>query len=155
MDISCLQTLLNGVDARLTYDDALISLLDILPGDGDGSAWDAAVVSIDRNSNGLLDFNAQLTGPGHCAIEQGAMVRMKFVATAPGMTNLAFRPDEPPAVTRLSGCDSMPVAPQRFDGANFDIETGFSRRHQRVCQWSAAWISRHVLAAHRSRTAGR
>lgn len=60
LTVSELSTLINGVQALIAFDDPALSIVDVQPGDGTGSPWDASAVVYENVASGVLSYAAGL-----------------------------------------------------------------------------------------------
>ncbi len=113
--LRCLLRSINGVQVLIEFDDELLSLEDVIPGDGAGSPWDMGM-GLPQVSDGQITYMIVLLGT---STDQDAVVaRFVFSALSDGLARVGFRLDEPPLVSKLTAYpNGETVVPQLHDPA--------------------------------------
>lgn len=121
LDIANLTAAINGVDARLQYDSALLTLVDILPTDlgfvPPAAGW---LETLQTDTGGSVDY-AIIIDNGSVLINH-TVATLVFTAIADGTTSISFRPDSPPSFTTLTvAADGSTILPIKFDSGAISI----------------------------------
>lgn len=120
LDVSGLSDAINGVQVRLQYSTALLTLSSVTPGDGAGSPWDLAMPVGLIDTAGAVTYALTLTGPGAGTTANATVATLHFAVQLPGVntdpTYVVFRPDAGSAQTKLTRTsDSSTILPGKVD----------------------------------------
>ena len=112
--------LVNGVQVRFHYNDAVLSLSDIELGDSQGSPWDGGQEVYFEDDAGDVTWAIVLPGPGNCTMQDSVVGTVHLTAIAEGTSTVALRPDDPPRVSQFADCttdDGYPITGFALDYA--------------------------------------
>ncbi len=93
----------NGVQALISYDEAVLQYVDVLLGDGAGSPWDTAAVVQEDESGGQITYAVVLLGTE--TQTDGVVARLLFVATeglSSSLGTVSLESNVPPLSTKLT-----------------------------------------------------
>lgn len=98
LTVSDLSQATNGVQVLVDFDEELLALDDIVPGDGLASPWNDAL-GVWQVQGGHIVYSVAILG-GSTA-ENSVVARLVFVALADGVTGVAFGQPEPPLTHKI------------------------------------------------------
>ena len=104
IETPCLVDDIDGVQARMSYDDSIIQLQSIITGNQAGSPWDWAMEAVEWDEAGEIDWAVILPGSLNCTDEAAVVGTMLFTALTDGESPVDFRPDQVPEATKLTDC---------------------------------------------------
>lgn len=111
---------INGVQAFITYDESILTLMSITAdATAGGVGW---TIGIDNSVAGNLDFVAVINGGSTAA--NHAIATFVFSAQAEGTTEILFRPDQDPIFAKLTLVDNTALFPNRTDSGVGSIVIG-------------------------------
>jgi hypothetical protein len=83
LKVSELNTVINGVQALIAFNEPALSIVAVQPGDGSGSPWDASIVIYESSAGGVLSYAAGLLVG---TLQNDAVVARITVLFTPGAT---------------------------------------------------------------------
>lgn len=101
LDVANLTTGINGVQALISYDNSVLSLVDITPTDlglvAPAAGW---VEAFFTDAAGDITYAVVINGEAMSS--NHTVATLTFTAIGEGVTTVAFRPDSPPFLTKLT-----------------------------------------------------
>jgi len=121
LDVANLSQAINGVQVLLRYDPARLTLLDIVPTDLGLAPPNAGWVEVFRGDvAGDLTYAASING-GQALIGH-TIATLTFRAIGEGVTNITFRADAPPFITKLTiASDNSIVLPNKVNSGSITL----------------------------------
>lgn len=115
LDVANLSTSINGVQALIRYDDTVLLLQDIVANDlGLTLPAEGWVEVFFQDDLGDVTYTAVINGDS--TVADGTVATLTFTAIAEGSTNIIFRPDTPPLLTKLTvASDNTTILPSTTD----------------------------------------
>jgi hypothetical protein len=104
LKVSNLLQPINGVQVLVGFDPGVLSLDDIIPGDGVDSPWNDAL-GVSDIEGGDITYSIAILGGS--TDEDAVVARFVFTALADGVTEVNFRPPDPPLMSKLTAYPSL------------------------------------------------